>query len=217
MLNNLKSEVIKIKNSKHLLLTFTYKIIEIIGVIGLSLYPSSQNIEELIIYLPILMLPIIISLQVSFMDEQEKKANDYQNIIFYREKNYQVKKILILIFNVVPYFMTILLVRRLANRYLIILAYILLNYLIISLHITLIRRLKMIGLSIMGFIETLLILFSTNNVFLKIPIFLVTGPVNIIVKGKIEQIDCYSIIFWVILITFFKKVVDRSIVNVVNY
>lgn len=205
MITNLKSEIVKCKNSKYVIVTFCYKMIEVLSILGLELYSSRNNVEEIIIYYPILILPIIISLQVSFMDEQERIANEYQNISLNKTKSYLIKKIIIVIFNVIPFCLTILFVRVKKNKTVIFLSYFLLNYLISSLYMLLSRKLKMIGLSIMGFIDTLLILFTTNNVFLKSPIFLVTGPVNMIVTGKIEQIDCFSIFIWINLIIFFKK------------
>lgn len=205
MITNLKSEIVKCKNSKYVIVTFCYKMIEVLSILGLELYSSRNNVEEIIIYYPILILPIIISLQVSFMDEQERIANEYQNISLNKTKSYLIKKIIIVIFNVIPFCLTILFVRVTKNKTVIFLSYFLLNYLISSLYMLLSRKLKMIGLSIMGFIDTLLILFTTNNVFLKSPIFLVTGPVNMIVTGKIEQIDCFSIFIWINLIIFLKK------------
>lgn len=205
MITNLKSEIVKCKNSKYVIVTFCYKMIEVLSILGLELYSSRNNVEEIIIYYPILILPIIISLQVSFMDEQERIANEYQNISLHKTKSYLSKKIIIVIFNVIPFCLTILFVRVTKNKTVIFLSYFLLNYLISSLYMLLSRKLKMIGLSIMGFIDTLLILFTTNNVFLKSPIFLVTGPVNMIVTGKIEQIDCFSIFIWINLIIFLKK------------
>lgn len=205
MITNLKSEIVKCKNSKYVIVTFCYKMIEVLSILGLELYSSRNNVEEIIIYYPILILPIIISLQVSFMDEQERIANEYQNISLHKTKSYLSKKIIIVIFNVIPFCLTILFVRVTKNKTVIFLSYFLLNYLISSLYMLLSRKLKMIGLSIMGFIDTLLILFTTNNVFLKLPIFLVTGPVNMIVTGKIEQIDCFSIFIWINLIIFLKK------------
>lgn len=205
MITNLKSEIVKCKNSKYVIVTFCYKMIEVLSILGLELYSSRNNVEEIIIYYPILILPIIISLQVSFMDEQERIANEYQNISLNKTKSYLIKKIIIVIFNVIPFCLTILFVRVTKNKTVIFLSYFLLNYLISSLYMLLSRKLKMIGLSIMGFIDILLILFTTNNVFLKSPIFLVTGPVNMIVTGKIEQIDCFSIFIWINLIIFLKK------------
>lgn len=205
MITNLKSEIVKCKNSKYVIVTFCYKMIEVLSILGLELYSSRNNVEEIIIYYPILILPIIISLQVSFMDEQERIANEYQNISLHKTKSYLSKKNIIVIFNVIPFCLTILFVRVTKNKTVIFLSYFLLNYLISSLYMLLSRKLKMIGLSIMGFIDTLLILFTTNNVFLKSPIFLVTGPVNMIVTGKIEQSDCFSIFIWINLIIFLKK------------
>lgn len=205
MINSIKSELLKCKNSNYVLVTFSYKMIEMLSILELNLYPRSKSIEEIMIYFPTLILPIIISLQISFMDEQERKANEYQNLNFCRNESYLSKKIIIVIFNVIPFCLTILFVRVTKNKTVIFLSYFLLNYLISSLYMLLSRKLKMIGLSIMGFIDTLLILFTTNNVFLKFPIFLVTGPVNMIVTGKIEQIDCFSIFIWINLIIFLKK------------
>lgn len=205
MITNLKSEIVKCKNSKYVIVTLCYKMIEVLSILGLKLYSSRNNVEEIIIYYPILILPIIISLQVSFMDEQERKANEYQNISLHKTKSYLSKKIIVVIFNVIPFCLTILFVQVTKSKTVILLSYFLLNYLISSLYMLLSRKLKMIGLSIMGFIDTLLILFTTNNVFLKSPILLVTGPVNMIVKGKIEQIDCFSIFIWINLIIFLKQ------------
>lgn len=205
MITNLKSEIVKCKNSKYVIVTLCYKMIEVLSILGLKLYSSRNNVEEIIIYYPMLILPIIISLQVSFMDEQERKANEYQNISLHKTKSYLSKKIIIVIFNVIPFCLTILFVQVTKSKIVILLSYFLLNYLISSLYMLLSRKLKMIGLSIMGFIDTLLILFTTNNVFLKSPILLVTGPVNMIVKGKIEQIDCFSIFIWINLIIFLKQ------------
>ncbi|HEL1215655.1 TPA: ABC transporter permease, partial [Streptococcus equi subsp. zooepidemicus] len=188
MINYLKSEKIKWKGSHAFYLILVLSLLQLMTIPPYMMVVKTPLIVETIPFFPMLGYPVLVVIVSILVHEQEDKANHFQNIR--GEKNsailWGVKLVvtdLLLLLPTLPLWLAVGIALKHVSYYTFIgivnwLLLILLNHL----HMLLSLLVGKGGNLLVAFVESLLILFATNKVFLNIFWLPVALPVNAIIE-----------------------------------
>ncbi|HEL1223171.1 TPA: ABC transporter permease, partial [Streptococcus equi subsp. zooepidemicus] len=203
MINYLKSEKIKWKGSHAFYLILVLSLLQLMTIPPYMMVVKNPLIVETIPFFPMLGYPVLVVIVSILVHEQEDKANHFQNIR--GEKNsailWGVKLVvtdLLLLLPTLPLWLAVGIALKHVSYYTFIgivnwLLLILLNHL----HMLFGLLVGKGGNLLVAFVESLLILFATNKVFLNIFWLPVALPVNAIIEYNSESIKVYLLVLLV--------------------
>ncbi|HEL0623494.1 ABC transporter permease [Streptococcus equi] len=209
MINYLKSEKIKWKGSHAFYLILVLSLLQLMTIPPYMMVVKNPLIVETIPFFPMLGYPVLVVIVSILVHEQEDKANHFQNIR--GEKNsailWGVKLVvtdLLLLLPTLPLWLAVGIALKHVSYYTFIgivnwLLLILLNHL----HMLLSLLVGKGGNLLVAFVESLLILFATNKVFLNIFWLPVALPVNAIIEYNSESIKVYLLVLLVDIVVLF--------------
>lgn len=209
MINYLKSEKIKWKGSHAFYLILVLSLLQLMTIPPYMMVVKNLLIVENIPFFPMLGYPILIAIVSILVHEQEDKANHFQNIR--GEKNsailWGVKLVvtdLLLLLPTLPLWLAVGIALKHVSYYMFIgivnwLLLILLNHL----HMLLSLLVGKGGNLLIAFVESLLILFATNKVFLNVFWLPAALPVNAIIEYNSERVKVYLLVLLVDIVVLF--------------
>ncbi|HEL0024535.1 ABC transporter permease [Streptococcus equi subsp. zooepidemicus] len=209
MINYLKSEKIKWKGSHAFYLILVLSLLQLMTIPPYMMVVKNPLIVETIPFFPMLGYPVLVVIVSILVHEQEDKANHFQNIR--GEKNsailWGVKLVvtdLLLLLPTLPLWLAVGIALKHVSYYTFIgivnwLLLILLNHL----HMLFGLLVGKGGNLLVAFVESLLILFATNKVFLNIFWLPVALPVNAIIEYNSESIKVYLLVLLVDIVVLF--------------
>lgn len=209
MINYLKSEKIKWKGSHAFYLILVLSLLQLMTIPPYMMVVKNPLIVETIPFFPMLGYPVLVVIVSILVHEQEDKANHFQNIR--GEKNsailWGVKLVvtdLLLLLPTLPLWLAVGIALKHVSYYTFIgivnwLLLILLNHL----HMLLSLLVGKGGNLLVAFVESLLILFATNKVFLNIFWLPVALPVNAIIEYNSERVKVYLLVLLVDIVVLF--------------
>lgn len=199
MLGICRSEVLKLKNSFSAYLIFAFLIIQIITVLPYIWFIHRGINFQNVVFLNFLILPLLSCLLAILSFDQEKQANQFQEIRSYKYKTIiWLGKLFILdILLIIPAGMFWLTSGQ-EQDVIVTVAGSLMSVLLLNIHMLLTIFVNKLVNLLISFVECIFIIFASNGIFNNIFWIPQTQPISLILQPDVTRL--VVTILWVILI-----------------
>ncbi|MDR1605794.1 MAG: transporter [Streptococcaceae bacterium] len=192
MLNAMKSEALKLKNSFSVYILMTFFLLELLTIPVYLMVNHGRVLGNNLLFLSMLAYPILTSILSILSCEQEEMANHFQEINgYFHPKKIWIAKILML--DILWLFPTVVIWLAVGNL-LAALATWLLALFLTHFQMLLSTFLGRGGNLVVAFVEVLVIIFASNRTFLGMYWNPVALPVNLVLD--VNKLGIISLVIW---------------------